>query len=166
MTLKGADIANMQQEFETLLATHIGIVFRIVRTYSRNPDDQQDLAQEVKLQLWNAFPKWQRDKSFSTWMYRIALNTTLSWVRRASVRARWSAPLTDEIAAASPEDAARFELQMILDQLDPMNQALLVLTLEGLPHDEIGEVLGITAGTVATRLSRLKQQIRDEQPGH
>ncbi|HLO98309.1 MAG TPA: sigma-70 family RNA polymerase sigma factor [Fimbriimonas sp.] len=165
MTLKGANITSMQQEFEDLLAKHIGIVFRIVRTYSRNPDDQQDLAQEVKLQLWNAFPKWDRDKSFSTWMYRIALNTSLSWVRRASVRARWSAPLTDEIAASS-EDAARFELRMILDRLDVMNQALLVLTLEGLPHEEIGEVLGVSAGTVATRLSRLKQQIRDEQNGH
>lgn len=151
-----------QQEFETLLAQHVGIVYRIVRTYSRNSDDQQDLAQEIKLQLWNSFSKWDRSRTFSTWIYRIALNTAISWLRKHSLRNRLSTPLDEQTTAAAPANDARFELDEIISRLDPMNQALLLLYLEELPHEEIGEVLGISAANVATRISRLKQQLHEQ----
>lgn len=146
--------------FEELVQGHIGIVFRVVRTYCRQPEDQQDLAQEVKLQLWRAFPKYDEKRTFSTWMYRIALNTAISWNRRARMD---SLPLDHATEAATPAatDDER-ALYHVIDGLDPLNRALLLLYLDDLSHAEIGEVLGLSAANVATKISRLKQRLREE----
>ena len=136
---------------------------RVVRTYCRHRDDQQDLAQEIRVELWRAFPKYDESRSFSTWMYRIALNVAISWTRRTAVRHRHTTPLTD--AGAEPATSAPTEeiqtLYRLIDGLDPLNRALLLLYLEDLSHAEIGEVLGITPNNVAVKLGRLKQRLRD-----
>lgn len=162
MNRRSESIAAQQEQFESLLASHSGIVFRVVQTYSRHPEDQQDLAQEIKLQLWRAFSKYDESRSFSTWMYRISLNTAISWTRRSSLRNRHAAPLDENLSQPATANEDLSALYELIDGLDPMNRALLLLYLEDLDHAEIGEVLGITSGNVATKLSRLKQQLRTQ----
>ena len=156
--------AARQERFEALLASHLGILFRVVQTYSRQPDDQQDLAQEIRLQLWRAFAKYDERRQFSTWMYRIALNVAISWTRHTSFRSRRSVPLTDvaDFAETPSPDENLHALHQLIDRLDPLNRALLLLYLEDLSTAEIGEVLGITPGNVATKISRLKQLLREQ----
>ena len=84
--------------FGTLLQRHSGIVFKIANSYARGADDRADLAQEIAAQLWHAWPKYDPARSFSTWMYRVALNVAISHVREQALRRRHDAvPLDDEL---------------------------------------------------------------------
>jgi RNA polymerase sigma factor (sigma-70 family) len=95
-------------------------------------------------------------------MYRIALNTAITWVRKTEVRCRFDAPLYDSHEASPPPELSEEAtiLRHLIDGLDQMNRALLLLYMEELSHDEIGDILGLSPGNVATRISRIKQQLR------
>lgn len=156
-------LATRQDGFQELLNRHSGILFRVARTYARQPDDQLDLVQEIKVNLWVAYPKFDDSRSFSTWMYRIALNTAISWTRKVGVRRH--EPLEEEslvsLKAAEPDEDLETVYRLI-DRLDPFNRALLLLYLDDLSHADIAQILGISAGNVATKISRLKQQLRNQ----
>ncbi len=157
--------------FQTLLERHQKIVFKVASTYCRHAEDRRDLAQEISAQLWRAFPRYDEARSFSTWMYRIALNVAISFARRAGHRRMQSLPLDDGLAGPGDDPAAREErddrvaaLRRFIDQLDDLNRALLLLYLEEHTYREIAEVLGISETNVATKISRLKQRIRKDIP--
>ncbi|MFC5576606.1 RNA polymerase sigma factor [Lysobacter niabensis] len=156
-----------RQHFGELLERHRGIVFKVAYSYCPHPDDRAELVQEIATQLWRAFPGYDAERSFSTWMYRIALNVAIS-----SLRSRrhdlHSVPL-DEALHDVPGDEGGHEtadqlrlLRQCIARQDPLNRALLLLYLEDRSHREIAEILGISEGNVATKISRLKQRIRDD----
>jgi RNA polymerase sigma-70 factor (ECF subfamily) len=122
--------------------------------------------QEISLQLWKAYPRYTPDRSFSTWMYRIALNVAISHLRRASRPVRQTVPLDEKCnvpapSSHEPEPNERLALlQRVIQGLEPLNRALLLLYLDDRPHREIASILGLTETNVATKLSRLKQQVR------
>ena len=156
------------ERFRALLERHRGIVFKVANTYASTQEDRADLAQEIAAQLWRAFPRYDVARSFSTWLYRIALNVGISALRRRPAPGRME-PLGvahEEIAAApglTPELAEQLRaLDAVVARLDSLNRALLLLYLEERSHGEIAEILGISETNVATRLSRLKQRIRGE----
>ena len=156
--------------FSELLQRHAGIVFKVANTYARGRDDRADLAQEIAAQLWRAWPKYDSSRSVSTWMYRIALNVAISYVRSNSVRLRHDAvPLDDQLHdiadsnAASPEAEQHLRLlQGFIARQAPLDRALLLLYLEERNQSEIAEILGISESNVSTKIGRLKQRIRDE----
>ena len=161
-------IDSPQARFEALLARHRGIVFKVTNTYCRDAEERRDLAQEICTQLWRAYPRFDEARSFSTWMYRVALNVAISHSRSASLRGRYLASLdaaaleaTPDQAAHEPDDRVR-ELYRVIDQLDDFHRALLLLYLEGRAYREISEILGISETNVATKLNRLKQRLRNE----
>lgn len=156
-----------RQLFGELLERHRGIVFKVAYSYCPHPDDRADLVQEIAAQLWRAFPGYDAGRSFSTWMYRIALNVAISSLRSRR-HDRHSVPL-DEAMHDVPGDQDDHEtaeqlrlLRRYIDRQDPLNRALLLLYLEDRSHREIAEILGISEGNVATKISRLKQRIRDD----
>jgi RNA polymerase sigma-70 factor, ECF subfamily len=157
-----------QQQFGELLERHRGIVFKVAHTYCHHPDDRADLAQEIATQLWRAFPAYDPERSFSTWMYRVALNVAISFVRSSSHRQQHSVPLNEELHDVASDridheaDQQLRLLQRFIAQQDPLNRALLLLYLEDRSHREIAEVLGISEGNAATRISRLKQKLRND----
>ena len=152
--------------FVALLDRHRGIVFKVAATYCAHPEDRRDLAQEISTQLWRAFPKYDATRSFSTWMYRIALNVAISSLRRGAPQRNTQAldenwlESVAEGPAPEPDDRILL-LRRLIDQLDDLNRALLLLYLDEKTYREIAEVLGITETNVATKLNRLKQRIRD-----
>jgi RNA polymerase sigma-70 factor (ECF subfamily) len=157
-----------RQRFGDLLDRHRGIVFRVAYSYCSHPDDRADLVQEIATQLWRAFPWYDGERSFSTWMYRIALNVAISSLRGSRQRQQHSIPL-DEALHDVPGDGSDHEaeqrlrlLRRFIAQQDPLNRALLLLYLEDRSHREIAEILGISEGNVATKISRLKQRIRED----
>jgi RNA polymerase sigma-70 factor (ECF subfamily) len=157
-----------RHRFGELLDRHRGIVLKIAYSYCPHPDDRADLAQEIATQLWRAFPGYDAQRSFSTWMYRIALNVAISSQRSRRQRERHAVPL-DEALHDVGGDGSDHEtgqqlrlLQRLIAQQDPLTRALLLLYLEDRSHREIAEILGISEGNVATRISRLKQRIRDD----
>jgi RNA polymerase sigma-70 factor (ECF subfamily) len=158
-----------RQSFGTMLEHHRKIVFKVANTYAWNPDDRADLAQEIAAQLWRAFPGYDPQRSFSTWMYRIALNVAISQVRTSTQRDRHLVPFdeslhdTAEVHSTDPEAEQRLRaLNRIIAGLDKLNRALMILYLEDHSNREIGDILGLSETNVSTKLSRLKQRIRND----
>lgn len=158
-----------QLEFERLLERHRGIVLKVAGSYSRHPEDRADLAQEIAAQLWRAWPGYDPQRTFSTWMYRIALNVAISHVRSEALRERHTVPLDEDLHepadpnAADPElERQMLALQRFVRQQKPLDRALLLLYLEDRKQREIAEILGLSETNVATKIGRLKQRLRDE----
>jgi RNA polymerase sigma-70 factor (ECF subfamily) len=168
-TTMGTATTRRQAEFHALLEAHRRLVFKVAGTYARHPDDRADLAQEIAAQLWRAFPGYDATRSFSTWMYRIALNVAISQVRSNAPRQQNAVALDEQLhdvadeRAADPEAAQRLRaLNRLIAALEPLNRALLLLYLEERSYREIGEVLGLSETNVATKIARLKQRIRTD----
>ena len=164
-TLTGVDA---EAQFAELLERHRGIVFKVAATYCRNAADREDVAQEIVTQLWRSFPKFDATRTFSTWMYRIALNVAISFVRQNSVRERHTVALDDTHDIEDPSTASADEddktklLYAFIDRLDELNRALLLLYLDDHSYRDIAAILGITETNVATKVSRLKQRFARE----
>ena len=154
-------------EFLGLIGSHQGIILKIAHSYQDNAADREDLAQEILAQLWSSFPRYQRDRPFSTWMYRVALNVAISRLRQTKPRPiSLDSVLGESIAAPTGKDPDPrvSKLVCFIQALDPLTRALLVLYLEDRPYREIAEILGITETNAATKVGRLKQRIREELP--
>lgn len=159
------DLDDRRRQFAALLTAHQGLLRKLAWAYGRSPADRADLLQDMALQLWAVFPQWDAARPFATWAWRVALNVALAGARRAAARPAGSAgdaALTGAACeSAGPESLAiGAELLAVLDALEPLNRALLMLTLEGLSYREIGEVLGLTESNVGVRLTRLKPRVR------
>ncbi len=161
-----------KHEFEQLLQEHQKIVYKVVNTYCWHADDRADLVQEIAIQLWRAFPAYDGQRKFSTWMYRIALNVAISSVRQKKSILHQAVPLDEShhnigADAAENKDEERIRcLQDFIAQLDTLNRALMLLYLEDHSYREIADIVGISETNVATKISRLKQRIRDDINTH
>lgn len=160
---------DVQETFLQLVEQHRGIIRKVAVGYCRSLADQSDLTQEIMLQLWKAYPRYSPDRPFSTWMYRIALNVAISFLRRNTRPVRQTIPLEEigrEPAAESTETPEMEErialLQRVIVTLDPLNRALLLLYLDDQSYRDIAVILGITETNVATKLSRLKERLRQD----
>lgn len=158
-----------QDRLLALMENHKGILYKVANAYCRDPDDRGDLIQEIIIQLWLSFGRFDGRTQFSTWMYRIALNVAISFYRSERRHVRDAVPIETpglEIGVADHmlEDAGddiRTLYQMI-GQLDELNRALILLYLDGYSHDEIATIIGITPTNVATRINRIKQKWQRE----
>jgi RNA polymerase sigma-70 factor (ECF subfamily) len=155
-----------QDRFESLLEQHKKILYKVASAYCHNPADRPDLVQEIAVQLWRSFDRYDEEYRFSTWMYRIALNVAISFHRTESRRSRNTVPAEDSILeiAAEPElaeadDSLRL-LHGFIARLDELDRALILLYLDGNRYDTIAEILGISETNVGTKISRIKQRLR------
>jgi RNA polymerase sigma factor (sigma-70 family) len=155
--------------FTSLLEQHAGIIRKVALGYASTFADRQDLSQEITLQLWRAYPRYSPDRPFSTWMYRIALNVAISFLRRHTHPVRQTVSLEHDEIEVLDESVGRTEpderialLQQVIAALAPLDRGLLLLYLDDHSYREIATVLGITETNVATKLNRLKQRAREE----
>lgn len=163
--------ANKKDTFITTIDTHKKIIFKIVNSYCQNKEDRKDLEQEIIIQLWNSFDKYNAEYKYSTWMYRIALNVAISFYRKEK---KWSVKndFFDEDSIFSIEEDVKEEktdldyhmklLQEFINNLGELDKALMLLYLEEKSHEEITEILGITKTNVATKINRIKLKLRKE----
>ena len=157
------------EEFAELLQNHRKILFKVSNSYAWNPEDRAELMQEIALQLLRAFPSFDPSRKFSTWMYRIALNVAISYLRDQSKRHSRTVGLdislhdVPDTNSLDPELTQQIDtLHRVIASLDPLNRALMLLYLEERTSREIGEILGLSDTNVSTKLNRLKQRIRVE----
>ena len=157
-----------QERFLRLLDEHRKILFKVAHSYSRDPSDREDLVQEIALQLWRSFDRYDERRPFPTWMYRVALNVAISFVRRESRRRRMTVPLDEAIlevveAPGKGEGEATMEqLRRVLDGLAAIDRALVLLYLDGHSHQAIADILGISRSNVGTKVGRIKERMRLE----
>lgn len=153
-----------QQTFLDLVNAHPGVLRRLCRVYAADAEDRQDLWQQILLQLWRSYPSYDGRAAFSTWMFRVALNTALMH-RRGRTRRLPTIPLDDasfrEPAAPDrslPDDV--HHLYAAIADLAPLDRAIAVLRLEDRTLQEIADVTGLSTGAVSVRLVRITEKLR------
>lgn len=164
--------ASRQDRFLGLLDEHRKILFKVAGSYARGAEDRRDLVQEMVVQLWRSFDRYDPALRFSTWMYRIALNVAISFLRSESRRARTFVPAEDEILALAIAPAGTADIEgdlramwQAIDGLDALDRALLILYLDGQSHETIAEVLGLSPTNVGTKIGRIKTRLRRDMSG-
>lgn len=140
---------------------HQGIIFKLVGLYANDEEEKKDLYQEVLLQAWKGWPNFRNEAKFSTWLYRICLNTIFTQQRKKQ-RVDHSTPLEAVSAAVQnnvliKEDVIR--LRQAIRQLPETDRAIISMHLDGYENTEVAEMLGISGNHVAVKLHRIKQQL-------
>lgn len=153
--------------FLALIQANKRLIYKICNSYCRNPFDREDLAQEIIYQLWKSGDSFSGGVAFTTWMYRIALNTAITYYRKDQ-RAGRQVELTEQvITMQGPVNDADAEvdeqvkrLQEMINEFNELDRALVLLYLEGKAYREIAEIMGITESNVGTKLARIKERLR------
>jgi RNA polymerase sigma-70 factor (ECF subfamily) len=153
--------------FIALLHEHRAILYKVALGYCRNREDRVDLVQEMAIQLWRSFGRYDGRVKFSTWAYRVAMNVAISHFRGEGRRVRDTLPF-DELAYELSADDPLAEqvgdnmrvLRRLIDGLDELNRALVLLYLEGHSSEAIAEIVGISPGNVTTRMNRVKNELQ------
>lgn len=161
------NLVNNKDQFLLLIEQNKGIIYKVARSYGKNDADRQDLFQEIVIQLWRSFGRFDDQYKLSTWMYRIALNVAISFYRKERKRIESELPLTENMIDIADEDSGEIEsdirlLQQFILELKELDKALMILYLESKSYKGIAEILGITETNVATRISRIKEQLKQK----
>lgn len=145
---------------EEWLAMHKGLIFKVVRAYATA--DHDDLFQEIIIQVWHSIPKFRRECSVTTWLYRIALNTAIKWNRKEKKYAG-AAPL-DNLHHLLQENRIQIDERLIwlygeIYKLDEIDRSVTLLLLEGFSYKEMSAMLGISESNVGVKINRIKKQL-------
>lgn len=157
-----------EERFISVLKGNNKIIYKVCNFYCKSHEDRKDLAQEIIIQLWKSFEKYDVQYKLSTWIYRIALNTAISFYRNKK-RKHNIYPLDENVIEIIDDNLQMQEveagivlLQTFINQLDQFNKALMILYLDDNSYREIAEILGITETNVATKISRIKQKVKQQ----
>ena len=140
--------------------------------YCLNDEDRKDLIQEIIIQIWKSFHRYNDRYQMSTWIYRIALNVAISWYRKDKSRQDKLVPMAKNIIQLRNEDETsetENEIRLLykfINELKELDRALMILYLETKSYREIAEILGISESNVATKVSRIKLQLKEKFTQH
>lgn len=152
--------------FSAFIKSNEGIIFKIARVYCPDSENRKDLVQEILVQLWKSRKKYDNSFKISTWVYRISLNVAISFYRKQLVRESKKSPFHENLEHETDhQDIGDKEkniqlLYRFIYELNELDRALMLLYLEEKSHQEIAEILGISQSNVGTRVSRIKQQLK------
>ena len=159
------NIPDKERLFLERIAGHRGILYKISRVYETHPADQQDLQQEMFLQLWLSFDSFRGESAFSSWMYRVALNTAISFVRKKNRDSEFVgvspyADLPEELTEAKGEEEQLAVLYNAVQRLNRLEKALVVLYLEGHSGKTMADTLGLSEANTRVKLTRTKEKLK------
>lgn len=154
-----------EQTFISLIRQHQNIIYKVCNIYMDNAGDREDLFQEITLQAWQAYRRFRGDAQFSTWLYRVALNTAITFLkkekRRPAILPGENLPEPVQYEEPAVEEQVQAMYQAIAG-LSNIDKALVALYLADYSYQQIGDVLGITANNVAVKMNRIKAKLRDD----
>jgi RNA polymerase sigma factor (sigma-70 family) len=151
--------------FVAIIKENEGILYKITRVYTDTIEDQKDLYQEIVYQLWKSFDSFKGNSKISTWIYRIALNTSITSLSKRKKKVP-QVNLDVELLHVIEEKDAHIDEQLELlyktiKQLNVIEKGLILLFLEGKSYDEIAVITGFSGSNVGTRLSRIKKKLKE-----
>jgi RNA polymerase sigma-70 factor (ECF subfamily) len=157
-------VTGEEKRFINLINEHQGLIHKVCIMYENDPDDRNDLFQEIVLQLWKSFHSFRGEAKISTWMYRIALNTAISGYRKQSrnVKTEDLHEMHFNISENTGNDREDdfHKLQWAIRQVSEIERAMIMMALEEVPYDEIAETIGITQNNVRVRMNRIREKLR------
>ena len=153
-----------QSEFIGLIREHEGIIYKIARVYLDQEEDQKDLYQEIVYQLWKSYESFDERSKWSTWMYRVALNTAISFLKRDKRKLNkvYSERLDNfKMEPFDPVMEERIDwLYKSIQKLSVIEKGIILLYLEAKSHEEIASITGFSTTNVGTRISRIKEKLK------
>ncbi len=153
----------LEREFLDMIAAQKRIIYKVCYIYAKDQDDLNDLFQEVVLNLWKSFPSYRGDSTVTTWVYRIAMNTCITFLRRSNTRLQ-TIPMTADVASLVADEEGRTgqlqELYRLINRLGKLERALILLWLEERSYQEMADILGISKANVAVKLLRTKEKLK------
>ena len=157
-------MATPEQEkiFIELIKENERLIYKVCSIYRSTELPIADLFQEVIYNLWLAFPKFRNECAVSTWIYRIALNTCISGIRKKNRRPVSASlnELAEQFAEADSSDENIREMYRSIQRLRNLERAIVLLYLEERSYDEIADITGLTRNNVAVKLMRIKEKLR------
>jgi len=154
----------LKEVFIRKISENKGIIHKVCNVYCNTPEDKQDMMQEITLQLWKSYPNYREEAKFSTWMYRIALNTAITNIRRSKRN-----PLLEALSEKQPEVPEREyntsvddqvnKLYKAITRLNEIEKGIILLYLEKKTYLEIGEMVGISEKNVSVKIVRIKKRL-------
>ena len=140
-------------------------IYTVCIIFSKCKEEVNDMYQEVSINLWKGFDNFAQKSEMKTWIYRISLNTCISFDRKK--KRRKTVPLTVDIDLFEDNDHESKQIKALynrINRLEPFDRAIILLWLENLPYDEIGAIVGISTKNVSVRLSRIREQLKNMHP--
>ncbi len=154
-----------EKEFIQLLNQNQKIIHKVCNLYLNWQEDKEDLFQEITLQAWKAFSQFRGEAKFSTWLYRVSLNTAITYFRKDKKNA-FIASVSEipELAIQSERDPIEDKTKAMykaIAALSKIDKAIVMLYLEDYSYAEISEIIGITANNIAVKMNRIKVKLRE-----
>ena len=155
---------NKDQEFVQLIQENQGLIYKITTIYTRDREEQNDLYQEIVYQTWKSFDQFKKASKPSTWLYRVGMNTAITHLYQSKKKVT-AVPLEGlRVEIADEKDPIKEEkitqLYAEIRKLNLLDRGIVFLYLEGKNHEEISEIVGISISNVGTRMSRIKQKLK------
>jgi RNA polymerase sigma-70 factor (ECF subfamily) len=152
-----------QQIFKQWLHQHKALIFKVVRAYGSTPMDQEDLFQDITMQVWRSIPVFRHDSAVSTWIYRIALNTSLTWIRKEKKYRDTNGHINnipDSLLQFNPDVDERLAwLYKTIHQLDEIDRSVILLLLDGFSYKEMATILGISESNIGVKINRIRKKL-------
>ena len=157
---------SLEKEFLEKIEKHKGVIFKISKMYMDNSDDQKDLFQEITFQVWKAYPTFEGKSKFSTWLYRVALNTAIIFLksekRRSFINNEEVENFTMQVEDYDDQDEKNISLMYkAIQQLNEIDKALIFYYLQNYSGKEIAENLGISEVNARVKLNRAKDKLKN-----
>jgi RNA polymerase sigma-70 factor, ECF subfamily len=155
----------LEKEFLQIITDNQGIIHKVCSIYCDLEEDRRDLFQEIIAQLWKSYPSFRSESKFSTWMYRVALNTAITSFKKDKRQPDRSGisfetlHLADEIYDTRTEDQIKM-LHRAVSQLTGVEKSIILLFLEDKKYEEIAEITGITQNYVRVKMNRIKKKLK------
>lgn len=159
--LNKMDNLQNEQDFSRIVREHKSTIYTVCYMFSKDEDEMNDLFQEVLINLWKGLQNFRGESDVRTWIYRISLNTCISCDRKK--RKRKTIPLSMNINPFTDSDDDSRQVQQLnhrISQLGPFDRAIILLWLENMSYEEIGEIVGISTKNVSVRLFRIKEKLK------
>lgn len=148
----------IQNDYMELIQANEGIIHKVISLYVDCEEDKKDLYQEILLQGWKSFQRFEGTSKFSTWLYKVALNTVLNFHKKRKKKAEAELPIPQATTATPPQEDHEL-LYQIIRSLNEVDRMLITLHLDGYKNKEIAEITGITQNHVNVKIHRIKRQI-------
>lgn len=155
-----------KEAFLSALGSNKSIIYKVANSYCRDEEDKKDLIQEIIIQLWLSFDRYDEQFRLSTRLYRIALNVSISFYRKEKKRDQINQPLSEVIIQMCEDDEpddmnqGLKRLQQFISELKKLDKALILLYLDGYDQNEIAEIMGLSPSNVSTKIYRIKKKLR------
>lgn len=154
-------------EIARLIEKNRKLIYKVVNSYCTDIHEQEDLIQEIIFNIIKGYKNFDHNVKLTTWMYRIAFNVSISHFRKFKTRKKYIAAMPEKLISIEEEEENDSDdnikrLRNFIEELSPMNKAIMIMYLDGNSHNEISKALGISISNVGTKINRIKKQLKNK----